>query len=74
MDCKETISELQDLLNIKRKQQQLKERVDQQDTRITKCEVELENVKELKEITTQLTARLSFVEAKLIDTEKKLTF
>ena len=72
-ECKETLPELHDLLEVRRQQKKLRDDLDLHDTRITRCEVETEKINEMKELIDQINGRLSAVEAKMIDKEEVAT-
>ena len=67
--CKATIPELRNLLEITKQQQHIKEDLVKHDTRITKCELEMETLGKMKEDTASINSRLADLEAKLIDTK-----
>ena len=71
ISCKETLPELRNLLEIRKQQQELKKDIENHDTRITTCEVNLENITQKQEtnneLLLQINNRLSDVEAKMIN-------
>ena len=66
-DCKLTLPDLRNLLEITKQQQQFKEDLVNHDTRITKCEEEIEKIGEIKEDTKDIKDRLAELEAKMLD-------
>lgn len=68
-DCKEALPELHDMMAIRKQQKKLSENINAHDTRITKCELDIENLIPLKELVDSINGRLSTAEAKLIDKE-----
>ena len=48
-ECKETLPDLRNLLEITMKQKELREDIEKHDTRITNCEVQIEDMKKEKE-------------------------
>ena len=72
-ECKGTIPELRNLLEITKQQQKLQEDLDNHDTRITACEVEVEKINQIEENAKDVSTRLATLEAKLIDKETVAT-
>lgn len=72
ISCKETLPELRNMLEITKQQQQLKDDVAEHDTRITKCEVDQEEMEEKQsadsELIQQINTRLGDLEARMINT------
>ena len=66
-NCKETLPELKNLLEITKQQKKIKADIEEHDTRITKCELGVEQVDALVETVKKLEIRLGDAEAKLID-------
>ena len=65
-ECKDTLPELRNLLEITKKQKEIQEELVEHDTRITRCEEQLGDLNQMKEDTTGITERLAILEAKLI--------
>ena len=72
-ECKETLPELRNLLEITKKQKEIEEELGEHDTRITRCEEQLGDLNQIKEDFPGITQRLATLEAKLIDKETVLT-
>ena len=67
--CKDSLPELKNLIEIAKQQQHFKGTLEAHDTRITKCEVDAEGIKQIREDVQNMNTRLSDIEAKLIDKE-----
>lgn len=68
-ECKETIPKLRSLLELNDRQQKLQEDLEKHDTRITVCEVKVEEIAEIKQQSFNINTRLADIEAKLVDKE-----
>ena len=65
--CKASLPELRSLLEITQQQKLFKEELEAHDTRITQCEVDTEDIQQMREDVQDMKTRLSDLEAKLID-------